>query len=187
MKGLRLPRKIPYPLLFCLSLFCLDFLMWLVPGEDYVYCYLFYFARQGLLKVPLAPSRNFAYCIHCFFLCPFFLNPSPLFTTADSQSKQTISSDVQDLSNQQNEPSSPVPMRPSLALPCALPTCAVEGQVTFARGSPLLCRTKGETEEECVCNCSYCAFLAIYTPMSERVDFYFSPQDLEKSLSMLNV
>lgn len=48
--------------------FCLDFLMWLVPRDDSVYYYLFYFSRQGLLKVPLAPSRNSAYCIHCLSL-----------------------------------------------------------------------------------------------------------------------
>lgn len=63
---------------------CLDFLMWLVPWDHLVYSYLFCFSRQGLLKVPLAPSRNFAYCIHCLSLCPLFLNPSPRFTTADS-------------------------------------------------------------------------------------------------------
>lgn len=70
---------------------CPDFLMWLVPGDGSVYYYLFYFSRQGLLKVPLAPSRNFAYCIHCLSLCPFFYNLSPLFTTADSSSS-TLSS-----------------------------------------------------------------------------------------------
>lgn len=70
---------------------CLDFLMWLVPGDGGVYYYLFYFSRQGLLKVPLAPSRNFAYCIHCLSLCPFFFNLSLLFTTADSGSSKLSS------------------------------------------------------------------------------------------------
>lgn len=68
-------------------------LMWSVPGGDCVYYYLFCFSRQGLLKVPLAPSRNFVYCVLCLPLCPLLLNPSPRFTTAESLSRQPISSD----------------------------------------------------------------------------------------------
>lgn len=73
----------PSPALLPRSL-CLDFIMWLVPWDHRVYSYLFCFSRQGLLKVPLAPSRNFAYRIHCLSLCPLFLNASHRFTTADS-------------------------------------------------------------------------------------------------------
>lgn len=56
-----------------------ELFMWLVPREDPVYYYLFYFFSKRFLKLLLSPSRNSAYCIHCPSFCPFFFNLSPLF------------------------------------------------------------------------------------------------------------
>lgn len=128
MKGVWLPSKIPSPLFFLLSLLCLDFLMWLVPGGN-----------ASAITFSLFPGRDSwssfgsqqeLSILHSLsLLCPLFL--SPFHNCRLSVQENYLALMFKHLCKGQNEPSAHTPLTPGIALPWALLTWALKGPSEF--------------------------------------------------------